>query len=411
MQNTKFAAIINATKAAKGLINDAHRTGAKTQISHLGVFGDHLVALHEGKLFCLNPVFLDTDGSPTLSTCSVGGNLYQPELPMEERVKTYSDYYERVITEAIRVDGQEESVEMNKVEETKAERIARKRKVLHNKIIAATKAAKGKIRDLHNGGNSDTQISHLGVFGNELVALQEGKLFCLNPVILQEDGSPALSNWSVGGNLYNPELPMEERVKTYADYDENEISEVIRVDGQEEVQPKQADNLCARLLENSKIEEDVKKAQQVLDNLLAQKFGEDEVKIVTEALVSAYDRINEARLMEEKELRIQVRKGLIRDQIVEMAKLDQGRVRDLHTSDRYTRITHVGNYKGFPVALIEGVRHSVNQLVQRDGEVALTTIAMCILDENANLPMEERVALFEDNAGNKITDVVRVDGK
>ena len=330
---------------------------------------------------------------------------------MVERIKTYSDYYERVITEAIRVDGQEESVEMNKVEETKAERIARKRKDLHDKIIAGVKASKGLIRDLHNGGTRDTQISHLGVFGNELVALQEGKLFCLNPVILQEDGSPALSNWSVGGNLYNPELPMEERVKTYADYDENEISEVIRVDGQEEVQPKEATNPRALLLENSKIEEDVKKSQQVLDNLLVQKYNDAELMIVTEALVVAYDRIQEARLMEEKELRIQVRKSLIRDQIVEMAKLDQGRVRDLHTSDRYTQITHVGNYKGFPVALIVGVRHSVNQLVQRDGEVALTTIALCILDENANLPMEERVALFEDNAGNKITDVVRVDGK
>ncbi|MBL3480202.1 hypothetical protein ELP88_29790 [Klebsiella pneumoniae] len=50
------------------------------------------MGLYEGTHQCINELFLDRDGQPGLSTCSVGGNLFNPEVEMADRIHTYGDY-------------------------------------------------------------------------------------------------------------------------------------------------------------------------------------------------------------------------------------------------------------------------------------------------------------------------------
>jgi hypothetical protein len=102
-------------------------------------------------------------------------------------------------------------------------------------IVEAVVAANGFVKDNHNNGREYTQLSHVAIFGQpgqreHVVALMEGKLFCLNPVELQ-DGKPELSTCSVGGNVMNKEDDMVDRIADYSDFDKNTLWDLVRVDG------------------------------------------------------------------------------------------------------------------------------------------------------------------------------------
>lgn len=104
------------------------------------------------------------------------------------------------------------------------------------KVVEAVIAAKGLIKDGHNGGRNNIQLSHVAVFGKpgrkeHVVALLDGKLFCINPVELNEDGSVELSTCSVGGNVMNKEDDMADRIADYSDFDKNTLWDLVRVDG------------------------------------------------------------------------------------------------------------------------------------------------------------------------------------
>lgn len=105
----------------------------------------------------------------------------------------------------------------------------------HNaRILSAVIAANGLIVDGHNGGQRMIQMSHVATFGQpgvkeSIVCLLEGKLFCLNPVELNRDGTVELSTCSIGGNLMHKELPMAERLSTYEDWDKNQLWDLVAV--------------------------------------------------------------------------------------------------------------------------------------------------------------------------------------
>jgi hypothetical protein len=90
--------IYEAVIKANGHIKDHHNNGSRmTQFTHIATFGrpgkrEVVVGLYEGTHQCLNELFIDEQGQPGLSTCSVGGNLYHPEVEMADRIHTYSDF-------------------------------------------------------------------------------------------------------------------------------------------------------------------------------------------------------------------------------------------------------------------------------------------------------------------------------
>lgn len=90
--------IYEAVIKANGRIKDHHNNGRDfTQFTHIATFGrpgqfEVVVGLYEGTHQCINELFLDRDGQPGLSTCSVGGNLFHPEVEMADRIHTYGDY-------------------------------------------------------------------------------------------------------------------------------------------------------------------------------------------------------------------------------------------------------------------------------------------------------------------------------
>lgn len=260
-------AIFIAVKLAKGLIADGHSGATHTQLSHIARFGtkgerEVVVAIYEDTSFSLNEITLLDDGTPCLSTSSVGGVLHTQSKSVHEAVTGYSDFSKQVMWDLTRVDGKEfdvvddnfaelqagvEVVKSTTVDLPQVEAnpyptpdrsgwnpIKLSRHLRNHKIIEAVKAAGGNIRDTHRFEKM-IQLSHVALFGvpgykEQVVALLDGKLFCLNPIELDHD-EPFLSTSSVGGNLMHKELSMEVRLPTYQDYDHNILWELTRVDG------------------------------------------------------------------------------------------------------------------------------------------------------------------------------------
>lgn len=114
--------------------------------------------------------------------------------------------------------------------------LIQKKRVINQRIIEAVVAAKGLIRDEHNNGREMIQLSHVAIFGRPgqvewVVALLEGKLFCLNHIDLQADKTAYLSTYSVGGNVMNREDDMADRIADYQDSNNNTLWNLVRVDG------------------------------------------------------------------------------------------------------------------------------------------------------------------------------------
>ncbi|MND14794.1 hypothetical protein D3C81_226270 [compost metagenome] len=111
-----------------------------------------------------------------------------------------------------------------------------KKRENNKRIIEAVVHAKGLIRDEHNNGRNMIQLSHVAIFGQPgqkewVVALLDGKLFCLNHIELQEDKTAILSTYSVGGNIMDKDADMAERIADYQDFDKNTLWDLVRVDG------------------------------------------------------------------------------------------------------------------------------------------------------------------------------------
>lgn len=89
--------VVAAVQAAKGLIVDGHHNGdSMTKLSHVAIFGtegsfEHVVALFDYENFCLNPVALNAEGKPVLSSGSIGCLVGSPHLEMAERIALYED--------------------------------------------------------------------------------------------------------------------------------------------------------------------------------------------------------------------------------------------------------------------------------------------------------------------------------
>jgi len=120
-QNDK---LVKSTLAQKGLIIDLHdSTGNRNvQLSHVAKFGkpgerEEIVALMEGKVFCLNALHLDVDKEENtyraeLSSYSVGGNLDTRTMSARAAAARYSDMSGNVLWDIVRVDGQEDELEV-----------------------------------------------------------------------------------------------------------------------------------------------------------------------------------------------------------------------------------------------------------------------------------------------------------
>jgi hypothetical protein len=264
-------AIFIAVNLAKGLIDDAHQEGTKTQLSHVARFGkkggrEVVVAIYNNSRFCLNQVGMDREGNVFLSTCSVGGVLDTTIQSVEEAVDGYEDFSKSELWDVTRVDGKGFTelqagvdivkttvIDMDKPVVLEEEFDARveanpyptpdrsdwkpinpKIQVSNYKTIEAVKAALGNIRDMHRF-EAKIQLTHVALFGvpgykETVVALMDGKLFCLNPIFLDHD-EPYLATSSVGGNVDHKELDMEARLATYQDWDHNMLWNLVRVDG------------------------------------------------------------------------------------------------------------------------------------------------------------------------------------
>ncbi|MNM92485.1 hypothetical protein D3C81_1048220 [compost metagenome] len=162
----------------------------------------------------------------------------------------YSTNYQDVVTEwnypnlAVQVttgDFAENMISLNEpvvevVAEPEVSELILKKREINKRIVEAVVHAKGLIRDEHNNGRNMIQLSHVAIFGKPghkefVVALLDGKLFCLNHIELQEDKTAILSTYSVGGNIMNKEDDMADRIADYQDFDKNTLWDLVRVDG------------------------------------------------------------------------------------------------------------------------------------------------------------------------------------
>lgn len=88
------------------------------------------------------------------------------------------------------------------------------------KVLELVKAANGVVRDGHNGGTRTLTVSHLieYVAENGIVYLcpgLEGKVFCLNPIVLDDAGLPVVDKWSVGGTIDARNMSVEDACLAY----------------------------------------------------------------------------------------------------------------------------------------------------------------------------------------------------
>lgn len=240
-------AIFIAVAQANGFVEDSHTGNSFTQLSHIARFGkkggrETVVAIYEDSRFSVNELGFSEDGKAFLSTASVGGTMDTKAMSVEEAVASYKDFSENEIWDLTRVDGlgadqDELTVEANPwptPDRSGWNPIKLSRHLRNHKIIEAVKAAGGNIRDMHRFEKM-IQVSHVALFGvpgykEQVVCLLDGKLFCINPIELDHD-EPFLSVNSVGGNLNFADYSMEQRLKTYQDYDHNILWELTRVDG------------------------------------------------------------------------------------------------------------------------------------------------------------------------------------
>ena len=90
------AKVLELVKAANGVVRDAHRTSDGTiDMTHLIEFRSenghtYLCPGLEGKVFCLNPVLLDSEGLPYLDVASIGGNIDARTVSLEEACLAYT---------------------------------------------------------------------------------------------------------------------------------------------------------------------------------------------------------------------------------------------------------------------------------------------------------------------------------
>lgn len=74
----------------------------------------------------------------------------------------------------------------------------------------------GTIIDTHNGYNTPVPCAGVAILRNgNIVALFENVSFCLNAVVVDENGTTKLTPWSVAGNVYARNCSLEEAIKTY----------------------------------------------------------------------------------------------------------------------------------------------------------------------------------------------------
>lgn len=109
--------IIAATIEAKGEICDLHGNGRIAQLTHVAKFGkegerETVVAFMGNTVFCLNQLTLSQDGKAQLSSYSVGGNLDTRTMSARAAAARYSDMSGNVLWDIVRVDGQEDELEV-----------------------------------------------------------------------------------------------------------------------------------------------------------------------------------------------------------------------------------------------------------------------------------------------------------
>lgn len=110
--------------------------------------------------------------------------------------------------------------------------IGTKRLQKNRDIIEACLKANGVLVDGHGNGDGTTRPTHIALFGTPgrrelVVALYEDQNFCINQIDLEEDGRPVVTSNSVGGNLFQPELPMVDRIHTYSDFSGNMLWNLV----------------------------------------------------------------------------------------------------------------------------------------------------------------------------------------
>lgn len=175
----------------------------------------------------LTHVLVRHQGIYAVYSTNYEGKLTEWTYPHLAHQVTQGDFAENMISLTEPTIPQKEEKEMNPlIEKIRARNAA---------VVEAVLAATGLIKDNHNNGREFTQLSHVAIFGQPgqkeyVVALMDGKLFCLNPVEL-EAGKPELSTYSVGGNIVNKEDDMADRIEAYTDFDKNTLWNLVRVDG------------------------------------------------------------------------------------------------------------------------------------------------------------------------------------
>lgn len=100
-------------------------------------------------------------------------------------------------------------------------------------IVAAIVANNGEVIDDHSRtGHSSKpygigELVHEDGRKNNVYLCNEGTIFCLNPVYIdQEDQTPHLSQWSCGGNYYPKDMPL---IKDLADTEIGYKAKIARV--------------------------------------------------------------------------------------------------------------------------------------------------------------------------------------
>ncbi|MNE49276.1 hypothetical protein D3C80_1437830 [compost metagenome] len=102
--------------------------------------------------------------------------------------------------------------------------------------------------------------------------------------------------------------------------------------------------------------------------------------------------------------------------IIEAVKAAGGNIRDTHRFEKMIQVSHVAlfgvpGYKEQVVCLLEGQLFCLNPIGLDHDEPYLSTCAVGGNLEHKELPMEERLATYQDWGHNMLWNLVRVDGK
>lgn len=76
ISNASLLSIKMAIEKNKGVVVNDHNVGGEIKVDYIAEFGDEVVLMFYSNHFSVNPIYLDEEGIPHVSTISTGRTLF-----------------------------------------------------------------------------------------------------------------------------------------------------------------------------------------------------------------------------------------------------------------------------------------------------------------------------------------------